>query len=184
MAYVAAVIAEPGVIRHTALDILIFGELDGRASPRLDAFAETCARAGFKARVSAQIQMDLWSKFSRLTVFSGITAVTRSPLGVIRDEPELFAMMKEAIEEGIRVGRAHGVPLPDLTMDEILKMVTTMPPQSKSSMLEDLERGKRLELPWLSGAIVRLGGEASVPTPIHAFIATVLKPFVDGPPKI
>ena len=184
VAYVAAVIAEPGVIRHTALDILIFGELDGRASPRLDAFAETCARAGFKARVSAQIQMDLWTKFSRLTVFSGITAVTRSPLGVIRDEPELFAMMKEAIEEGIRVGRAHGVPLPDLTMDEILKMVTTMPPQSKSSMLEDLERGKRLELPWLSGAIVRLGGEASVPTPIHAFIATVLKPFVNGPPTI
>jgi len=47
-------------------------------------------------------------------------------------------------------------------------------------MLEDLERGRRIELPWLSGAVVRLGREAGVPTPIHSFIATVLKPYVNG----
>jgi 2-dehydropantoate 2-reductase len=62
-------------------------------------------------------------------------------------------------------------------------MVTTLPPHAKSSMLEDLERGRRLELPWLSGAIVRLGKEANVPTPNHQFIVTVLKPFVNGPPR-
>jgi 2-dehydropantoate 2-reductase len=184
VAYVAAVVDRPGVIRHTTLDTLIFGELDGRRSPRLNALAEACVRAGFKARVSDQIQTDLWSKFSRLTVFSGMTAVTRSPLGVIRDEPELLAMMKAGIEEAIRVGRAHSVPLPDVVMDEIMKMVTTMPPQSKSSMLEDLERGRRLELPWLSGAVVRLGREAGVETPIHQFIATVLRPFVHGAPSV
>jgi 2-dehydropantoate 2-reductase len=61
-------------------------------------------------------------------------------------------------------------------------MVAGMPAESKSSMLEDLERGRRLELPWLSGAVVRLGREVSVPTPIHQFIATVLKPFVNGLP--
>ena len=61
-----------------------------------------------------------------------------------------------------------------------MQMVRKMPPEAKSSMLEDLERGKRLELPWLSGAIVRLGREAGVPTPIHQFIATVLKPFQNG----
>ena len=55
-----------------------------------------------------------------------------------------------------------------------------LPPQAKSSMLEDLERGRRLELPWLSGAVVRIGREAGVATPIHTFINAVLKPHVDG----
>jgi 2-dehydropantoate 2-reductase len=55
-----------------------------------------------------------------------------------------------------------------------------MAPQAKSSMLPDLERGRRLELPWLSGAVVRLGEEVGVDTPIHRFICTVLKPHANG----
>ncbi len=182
VAYVAAVISEPGVIRHTALDTLIFGALDGRASPRLSALAAAGLRAGFQARVSYHIEIDLWSKFCRLTVFSGMTTVTRSPLGVLRGDADLAAMMQGAFAEGIAVARARGVPLADRVLEEIQAMVTGMPPQSKSSMLEDLERGRRLELPWLSGAVVRLGREVGVPTPIHQFIAAVLKPFVNGPP--
>jgi 2-dehydropantoate 2-reductase len=180
VAYVAAVIAEPGLIRHTSLDSLIFGELDGRRSARLLALEAASQRAGFGARVSDNIEIDLWSKFSRLSVFSGMTAVTRSPIGVLRSDPELLAMLQAACEETIRVGRARGVALPDLVMSEILQMVHALPPHAKASMLEDLERGRRLELPWLSGAVVRLGRAAGVPTPIHSFIATVLKPHVDG----
>jgi 2-dehydropantoate 2-reductase len=182
VAYVAAVVSAPGVIRHTTLETLVFGELDDARSERLAAFAEAGVRAGFKARVSDSIEVDLWSKFTRLTVFSGMTALMRSPIGVVRSDPELLAMMQSAIEEAVHVGRARGVPLPEPLMDEIMRMVTALPPESKSSMLEDLERGKRLELPWLSGAIVRLGREAGVPTPIHQFIATALKPFVNGTP--
>ena len=59
-------------------------------------------------------------------------------------------------------------------------MITNFPANSKSSMLEDLERGRRLELPWLSGAVVRIGKEVGVPTPIHQFITTILTPFVNG----
>jgi 2-dehydropantoate 2-reductase len=180
VAYVAAVITEPGVIRHTSMDTLIFGELDGRRSERLAALEAACLKAGFSARVSDTIEIDLWAKFARLTVFSGMTAVTRSTLGVLREDPELFAMLKSACEETMAVGRARGIRLPDSVMTEMVQMVTSLPPQSKASMLEDLERGKRLELPWLSGAVVRLGREAGVPTPIHAFIATVLKPHVNG----
>jgi 2-dehydropantoate 2-reductase len=180
VAYVAAVIAEPGVIRHTSLDALIVGELDGSRSDRLERFTQICLRAGFSARVSDHIEIDLWSKFSRLSVFSGMTAVTRAPLGVLRADPELFAMLQAACEETIRVGRARGIDLPDTLMDEIRQMVLSLPHQAKASMLEDLERGRPLELPWLSGGVVRLGVEAGVPTPIHAFIATVLKPHVHG----
>jgi 2-dehydropantoate 2-reductase len=180
VAYVAAVITEPGTIRHTSLDALIFGELDGRRSDRLIRLEAACARAGFSARVSEHIEIDLWSKFSRLSVFSGMTAVTRSPIGVLRGDPELLALLRSACEETLRVGRARGVALPDLVMTEIMQMVDSLPYQAKASMLEDLERGRRLELPWLSGAVVRLGREAGVPTPIHTFIATVLKPHVNG----
>jgi 2-dehydropantoate 2-reductase len=130
--------------------------------------------------VSNHIDIDLWSKFARLSVFSGMTSVTRSTIGVLRDDPELYAMLQAACEETIRVGRASGVPLSDRLMTEILQMVESLPHHAKASMLEDLERGKRLELPWLSGAVVRLGKAAGVETPIHAFIATVLKPHIDG----
>jgi 2-dehydropantoate 2-reductase len=170
VAYVAAVIAEPGLIRHTSLDSLIFGELDGRRSERLLALEAACRRAGFSARASDHIEVDLWSKFSRLSVFSGMTAVTRSPIGVLRSDPELLAMLQAACEETALVARARGIALPDALMDEIMRMVEELPHHAKSSMLEDLERGRPLELPWLSGAVVRLGRDAGVPTPIHAFI--------------
>lgn len=180
VAYVAAVIAEPGLIRHTSLDALIFGELDGRRSERLRSLEAACLNAGFGARVSDTINVDLWAKFARLSVFAGMTAVTRSPIGVLRDDPDLYAMLQAACQETIHVGRANRIALPDALMGEIEKMVHDLPHHAKASMLEDLERGKRLELPWLSGAVVRLGTAAGVPTPIHGFIATVLKPHVNG----
>lgn len=67
-----------------------------------------------------------------------------------------------------------------MSLDEIKAVVRDLPHNAKASMLEDLERGCRLELPWLSGAVVRLGREVGVPTPIHRFVATVLKPYQDG----
>jgi 2-dehydropantoate 2-reductase len=180
VAYVAAVIAEPGVIRHTALERLIFGETDGTVSPRLQALAEAGRRAAFDAVASPRIEYDLWAKFARLATFSGITSLTRLPVGPIRANAELFALVPQAIAEVVAVGQARGVPLDDAVLNEALQMMRTMPDASKSSMLEDLERGRRLELPWLSGAVVRLGREAGVPTPIHQFIATALGPWVHG----
>jgi 2-dehydropantoate 2-reductase len=141
VAYVAAVIEEPGLIRHTSLDALIFGELDGRRSERLLALEAACQRGGFGVRVSEHIDVDLWAKFARLSVFSGMTAVTRSPIGVLRSDPDLYAMLQAACEETIAVGRATGVPLPDTLMGEIVQMVQRLPFQAKASMLEDLERG-------------------------------------------
>jgi 2-dehydropantoate 2-reductase len=180
VAYVAAVIAEPGLIRHTALDALIVGELDGAMSPRLLALRDAVSHAGFSFTASPDIRVDLWSKFVRLSVFSGMTSVMRSPIGVLRAHPPLFAMMEAAVDEALAVGRAQGVALGDGVKDEVFKMYRGVPPQAKSSMLEDLERGRPLELPWLSGAVVRQGLEVGVPTPVHATIETLLAPFVHG----
>jgi 2-dehydropantoate 2-reductase len=178
--YVSAVIAEPGVVRHTAMDHLIFGELDGSRSPRLDALLRACEPASFRSTLSADVTVDIWTKFVRLSVMSGMTTVTRCPLGVICADPELFAMLKAAVAEALAVAHAKGVAVPPASVDEVAKAYAALPPQTKSSMLEDLERGRRLELPWLSGAIVRIGEEVGVPTPIHRFITAVLTPHVDG----
>ena len=174
VAYIAAVIREPGVIRHTAMGSLIFGELDGRVSSRAIALRDACVSSGLDATLSERIEIDLWERFVRLAVLSGMCAITRSSVGAIRSDPDLFAMLSSALEEAFAVARAKKIPLRRGLMDEILTMVRDLPPESKASMLEDLERGRPLELPWLSGAVVRLGREAGVPTPIHSFINTAL----------
>jgi 2-dehydropantoate 2-reductase len=182
-AYVYAVIAEPGLIRHTAMARLIFGPLDGAKCPPLEQLLDACRKAGFDAILSDHIMADIWAKFAPLTVFSGLTAVTRCPIGPLRDDAGLSEMMRGALRESIAVARAKGVPLGDDLVDEVEVRTAALPPNARSSMLEDLERGRPLELPWLSGAVVRMGKDVGVDTPIHHFIATVLEPHVNGSPR-
>ena len=180
VAHVQAAITEPGVIRHTALAQLIFGELDGRKTPRLEALHEACKGAGFDVKLTETIQNELWLKFVRLTALSGMMAVTRSPLGVLRDDPDLWAMLQAAIMEAMGVAHAKGIQFPPNAFSEMVRHISGLPPQAKSSMLEDLEHGRRLELPWLNATLARIGDELGGPTPIHRFIATALKPFING----
>ena len=180
VAYVSAVISEPGVIKHTAMDHLIFGELDGARSPRLERLFDACKPAGFQFTLSDDVTLEIWTKFVRLSVFSGMTAVTRSPLGVIVNDPELLEMLKAAVRETTAVARAKGVKVADGLDETTAAAYRALPPNSKASMLEDLERGRPIELPWLSGAVVRLGEELGVETPTHRFINAVLKPHVNG----
>ena len=178
--YITAVIAEPGVIRHTVMDSLFFGEIDRRGSTRLERLLDACQHAGFRATLSDDINVDIWTKFVRLSVFSGITTVARSAIGPIVSDPDLFALLKDALHEAYAVARANRIAVPPALIQDVDRAYAMMSPDAKSSMLHDLERGRRLELPWLSGAVVRLGQELGVPTPTHRFIATVLKPFVNG----
>lgn len=178
--WVQAAIAEPGVIRHMALDRIIFGELDGKRTPRLERLLTACRDAGVSPTLSEQIHVEVWTKFVHLSVFSGMTAVTRCPIGPLRDDADLAAMWQAALIEAIAVARAKGIDLPRTLMDELLSLVQQLPAQASSSMLGDLERCRRLELPWLSGAVVRMGDALDIKTPIHRFITTVLGPFVNG----
>ena len=179
-AYVSAVISEPGVIRHTAMGRLIFGALDGSRPAVLEKLLQACTRAGFDATLSDRVLVEIWAKFARLTVFSGMTAVTRSPIGVVCSDPDLFAMMQAALRESIAVAHAKEIPLPSNLYDEVVGSLRSLPVHAKASMLEDLERGRRIELPWLSGAMVRIGQEVGVDTPTHRLITTLLRPHING----
>jgi 2-dehydropantoate 2-reductase len=178
--YITAVVAEPGVIRHTALNRLIFGPLSGEAPESLKELERLCHKAGFEGILSERILVDIWAKFARLSVFSGMTSLVRSPIGVVRSDSELRVMMETALHESISVARAKQVPLVHDTFTIVMAGYDALPPQAKSSMLEDLERGRRIELPWLSGAIVRIGQQVGVNTPTHSLIVRLLRPHVNG----
>ncbi|WP_448203997.1 ketopantoate reductase family protein [Azospirillum sp. sgz302134] len=183
VAHIAATIAAPGVIRHTgALARLTYGELDGAPSPRLAAFHEVASKAGFEATLSRSILPAIWEKFTFLAPFSGVTGLTRQPAGVIRRVPETRALFLDAVAEVARIARVRDVDLGSDIVTRVEGLLDALVPEMKSSMLNDLERGGRLELPWLSGAVVRLGAELGVPTPVHRVIAAALAPYADGPP--
>lgn len=183
VAHIGATVAAPGVIRHTGtLARLTYGELDGRPSPRLTAFHALAEAAGFEAVLSAAILRALWEKFAFLAPFSGITALTRQPAGVIRRVPETRALFLDAVAEVARLARARDVDLGTGIVARVESLLDSLPPAMASSMLNDLTRGGRLELPWLSGAAVQLGAELGVPTPVHRVVAAALAPYADGPP--
>jgi 2-dehydropantoate 2-reductase len=90
--------------------------------------------------------------------------------------------MMAAFQEVIDVGRAKGVALPPDALAKIVDFIGHAPPAMKASMALDLERGNRLELPWLSGKVVALGRQLGVPTPMHGMMYAMLKPYVMGKP--
>ena len=164
------------MIRHTGtMARFVLGELNGERSERVGALADALRAAGVDHQVSADIQRDIWEKMVFLATFAGLTALVRLPIGPIREDAGTRAMLRAGLDEAHAVARAKGIGLPDDFVERTLARCDGLPYEMKSSMLQDLERGRRLELPWLSGTIVRLGQELGVPTPTHAFIITALK---------
>ena len=183
VAQISASITAPGVIQQVGTFMrMIFGELDGTRGKRAEEFLALCLKAGFDATLSDQIQTELWMKFVLLATNAGITAATRRPIGELRDDADIRPVMVTALWEVFEVGRAKGVPLPADAVEKILVFIGHAPPTMKASMALDLERGNRLELPWLNGKVVELGRQLGVATPTHGMIYAMLKPYVMGKP--
>jgi len=183
VAQISASIIKPGVIRQVGTFMrMIFGEFDGQRSKRAQDFLALCQKAGFDATLSEQIETELWMKFIPLATNASITAATRLPIGKLRDDPDVKAIFLACITEVIDVGRAKGVALPPDALARTLDFLGHAPPAMKASMALDLERGNRMELPWLSGKVVELGREFGVPTPTHDVLYALLKPYIMGTP--
>ncbi|NKB56222.1 MAG: 2-dehydropantoate 2-reductase [Alphaproteobacteria bacterium] len=178
--YISATIEAPGAIRrNNDLTRIEFGEPDGPASDRAGALAENFKAAGLDASAVDDMAALLWSKFVLLSANSGMTAMTRQTTGEIRADPVMRQTFHAALAETVAVGRARGVALPDNIEQSCTQWLDTNAP-IKASLLVDLERGRRLEAAWLSGAVHRLGQEVGVPTPTHTTIFAALRPFADG----
>ncbi|MEN3974497.1 2-dehydropantoate 2-reductase [Emcibacter sp. SYSU 3D8] len=182
--YIISHLEAPGVIRHMGqFQRIVFGEVDGSMSARGRAFEQLCRESDIDVEFSDKVLTTMWEKFIPLTVMSGMTSLLRLPIGPILADPELSAMVDAAVEEAVSVGRAKGVELHEKAASRVQKSVRMAPYDTKASMLIDLERGKKMELPWLSASVARWGEELGVPTPTHKFIAAALKPYAAGAPK-
>ena len=175
-AYIATVIASPGVIAHTSdFAQMRCGRIDGKPDAKLSAFADAAKAAGVDISLTDTIDVDRWKKFVFLVGLSSMTGATREPLGKILADPDTKTMFHAVMQEVVAVGRAKGVALPADFADDRLTYAATTPPGFKASLLHDLERGNRLELDWLAGRVVALGRELGVPTPMNFAAYSALK---------
>jgi 2-dehydropantoate 2-reductase len=173
--YVSAAIAAPGVITQTgSIQRLTFGEFDGRRSQRVEDFHPACLAGGIDAEIHDDINLEIWQKFVFLVAVSGATTAMRSSIGPIRENPLTREFLIGLMQEVVAVGRAHGVKLADDFVKQRIGLIDGIAPGTISSMYHDLQSGKPLELPWLSGGVVDLGAAVGVPTPLNRAVRDVL----------
>jgi len=181
VAYIAATIRAPGVIAQTGtMARLRVGAFPGGPVERAAQFADACRAAGIEIEASPDIRRALWEKFCFLAALSGCTSVARQPVGVIRSDPDLRATFEAAVREAWSVGRAQGVALADDYVASQMKAIDGLHADMRSSMQNDLAAGRRLEAPWLSGAVAALAKTAGLPAPVSGVLYAALKPYVAG----
>ena len=180
VAYVFAAIDSPGVIAHAFAGRIVFGELDGRPTPRAERLRQALADAGIRADLAHDIQRELWEKYLMISAQAGMTALTRCPIGVIRDTPETWQMYRMIVDELATLGRASGVGLPPDAGETVMGHASRLAPHLYSSLHHDLIHGRRLELEALHGHAVRLGARFDVPTPTVFAVYAALKPLSQG----
>jgi len=173
-------ITAPGMIRHNALNRLTVGELDGGVSARLTRLVALATRAGIETVSSPDIRLEIWRKFLLLAPMAALSAMTRVPLARIHAHPETWGLAEEGMREVVLVAQAQGVALGEEDVQRTMAFVRGMPATWRASLAVDLEQGRRLEIDWLAGAVVRLGRAAGLQTPFHRVALGILKPHAAG----
>jgi 2-dehydropantoate 2-reductase len=171
--YVAASIARPGVISVPGGSRrLVVGQA---SDPVIKALREACERGiGLEIETVEDVAPVLWEKFVILCAFAGATALMRAGIGQILADPEARVFIEQLRDEGFAVAAASGHAVPEERRPRMMALWQSLPPETRSSMANDLGRGKRLELEWLSGRMHALGTTLGVPTPAHTAVYRAL----------
>lgn len=181
LSYAAAGLDGPGRVRRRgATELLLYGPWNGCPFGNQQALEDLFSRAGPTAECTLEIQRYVWSKFMRVCGTQGLCCVTRSPVGPLVRDKTLRAVYIACLREIETLARANGVDLPVDIVEEVLAQADRIAPENKPSMLQDLERGKPLELDSIFGTAVRLSAKLGVPTPIIGQIHAALKLHGEG----
>ena len=184
VANIAALIEEPGVIRHNGnMASLVFGELDNSPSERTQLLFNACNAANIKVEIPKDINRAIWEKYIRLVTMSAMTTLCRMPIGPIRSNDETRNLLIQILSEIINVAKAKGLAFGENVVAEQLSIIDSYPPSMVASMCGDLRRGQRLEVPWFSGTVAKLGEALNIPTPANTFVYAALKLFENGKPE-
>jgi 2-dehydropantoate 2-reductase len=174
--YCEVAVKEPGVIfQGSPMRRIVFGEMDGALTPRAQAIAGVLAAAGVDTILSDNIFGALWSKFCFICGMSGVTTLARRPVGPILADAEAQLLLRAVVEEARAVAVARGVRFNADPVEAGLATFARFAPEAKSSMQRDLERGGRLEVEALNGAVVRQGRALGIATPANQAIYAALR---------
>ena len=175
--YIFVARVAPGVVRHSGIHpLIIFGERDNRRTARVEALRDWLERAGVRVTIPPDIDAEVWRKFVFGATTSGLGAVTRAPMGLLRELPETRPLFVQGMREIVAVAQACGVALGEETVTAALAQLDALPYETTASMQRDIMAGRPSELEAQNGAVARLGAAAGVPTPLHTFIYATLLP--------
>ena len=174
-------ILSPGVIGEDVPAQISFGEIDDTDSLRSPDIRKVFRDAGIETEISLDPLQVLWEKFIVLSALAGITSAAQTRPKELLKYPDARTMFCNAMEESLAVGLAKGINLPDNLVQDSLKYIESLP-DFQNSMHGDYEAGRPTELEALSGAVIRLGKQIGVKTPVHEFLYSVLLPHKDGFP--
>ena len=176
-------IESPGVIAEAVEARISFGEVDETESLRALDIRKMFRDSGVETELSPDPMQVLWRKFIVLSAAAGITSAAQTRIGELLQYADARKLFCQAMEETLAVGLAKGVNLPDDLVQKSLEFVDLLP-DFQNTMHSDYEKGLPTELDALSGAVVRIGKQVGVPTPVHNFLYSVLLPHKDGAPMV
>jgi 2-dehydropantoate 2-reductase len=173
---IVSFVVGPGHIRHAGFDpTVMYGELDNSRSDRIERIHQMFTSAGVSATIADDINVALWQKFLFIAAYSGVGALHRSPAGGLRSDPEIRSQLWQAMKEIAALAQARGIKLPEDALEKAMASVDGLPEDATSSMQRDITAGKPSELESQTGAVVRMGRESGVETPINQFIYEALR---------
>jgi len=171
-------VLEPGFVRHGFGRELIIGEPSGAASNRVSALAERLTAAGFETTVSKRIQADIWYKLWGNMTMNPMSALTGATCDRLLDDPLLDRFTLAIMAEAAAIGERIGCPIHQ--SGEERNAVTRKLGAFKTSMLQDVEAGKPLEIDGLLTAVHEIGGRVGVSTPNTDVLLGLVRVFAAG----
>lgn len=178
---VSAKIESPGVVKQAGgPGSVVLGEMTGGLSDRVVRLTAFFNEAGLPTTAHENVERALWEKFVFICALSGMTALTRKPIGDIFAQEITTELYRQVLEEVAEIGRAEGVDLPQDTAATILKTTRAREPFIIGSMGHDLIAGNPIEIGLLNGRVTELGKTHGIPTPANFAITAALMPYEHG----
>jgi 2-dehydropantoate 2-reductase len=175
--WLSSAVEAPGFIRQISqFRRIVFGELGGGTSERIQSIQKVLESTDITVESSANIQKVLWTKFVFISAVSSFGSLTRLPMGDYRAVPETRALLSSIMQEVTALAHAHGVLLDPDVVQKSLDFIDNSGPHIKPSMQLDVESGHRTELESMVGVIGRKGRELGIPTPVADFVYASLLP--------
>ncbi|HEX5707655.1 MAG TPA: 2-dehydropantoate 2-reductase [Pyrinomonadaceae bacterium] len=173
---ISRVVSPGNILSIGETNFIKFGELDSRPSERAERLRRVFERAGVRAEIPPDIRAAVWEKFIFVAPYGGVGALARATVGVLRALPETRRLIERGMREILEVARAHRVSLGEGIVEKSLRLIDALAHDSTTSLHRDIVAGRPSELEAWNGAVVRLGREKEVPTPLHEFIYHCLLP--------